>query len=220
MDDQGTAAEGETMPELAVASGPPRRLSQILRALASDAEGPVTIAGIRNGLGDRSFAALLVVFAAINMLPLPPGTTLILGPPLLLVSGQMVLGHESVWLPRFLLGKSIPRQRFRRMSTRFIPLLERLEQVIRPRRWPFAGDQAERVIGLVAFVLSLAVTFPVPLGNWLPALAIALLGVALSERDGVLMGVALSVGVLSFGVIFMVIGAASVLAGALFGLHI
>ncbi len=201
-------------------AAPPRRLSQILRQIAGDAQGPVTIAAIRDALGDRSFAALLVVFAAINLLPLPPGTTIVLGPPLLIVSAQMLLGHDSVWLPRFILRKSIGPNRFRQLSKRLLPRLEWLEQVVRPRRWPFARDAADRVIGLVAFILSLAVTLPIPFGNWLPALAIALLALALSERDGILLGVGLLVGLLSFGVIFVVVGAAGVLAGAMFGVGI
>ena len=180
----------------------------------------MTIADIRAALGDRSFAALLLVFAALNLLPLPPGTTLVLGPPLLLITAQMLLGYRSAWLPRFVLQKSMPASRFRQMSKRFLPHLERLERVVRPRRWPFSRGQAERVIGLIAFVLSVAVTVPIPFGNWLPALAVALVAIALSERDGVLLVAALGVGVLSFVVIFMVVGAAGVLAATLFGVHL
>ena len=38
----------------------------------------------------------------------------------------------------------------------------------------------------MALVLAIVVTLPIPLGNWLPAFATALLGLALSERDGIL----------------------------------
>ena len=40
-----------------------------------EARGPVSIATIRDALGDRSFAALLFFFAVINLIPLPPGTS-------------------------------------------------------------------------------------------------------------------------------------------------
>lgn len=199
---------------------PPRKLSRVFLDLARDATGPVSIEQLRDAMGDRSFAALLVLFAAINLLPLPPGTTLVLGLPLVLVSTQMVLGYKTAWLPQALLRKSIGLDRFRRSTARMAPHLERLERVVRPRRWPFHGQaSADRTIGLVALVLSLAVTLPIPLGNWLPAFAVAMIGVALSERDGVLLAAGVALGIVSLLVIAAVVGAANALAGAMFGFH-
>ena len=80
-----------------------------------------------------------------------------------------------------------------------IPRLIRLERVIRPRYWPFWRKQGDRIIGGLALVLAIVVTLPIPLGNWLPALATALLGLALSERDGVLLAVGGALSVASIG---------------------
>lgn len=192
---------------------PPRRLSQIFAALAEDARGQVSIRDIRDALGDRSFAALLVIFAAFNLLPLPPGATLVLGPPLILVSWQMAIGRESAWLPEWLLSKAIAAERFRNGARRVVPRLEQVERMIRPRYWPLSRGQADRVIGTVALVLSIAVTLPIPLGNWLPAFSVALIGFALSERDGILLGIGFTIGALSLAIIGAVVGAAGVLAG-------
>jgi hypothetical protein len=194
----------------------PRRLSNIFTELAQNATGPISIGRIREALGDRSFAALLVLFGAVNLLPLPPGTTLFLGPPLVLVSAQMVWGAHNAWLPRMLLDKTIAPERFARSAQRLVPLLQRLERLVRPRHWFFSGD---RVIGVVTFILSLAITLPIPFGNWLPALATVIIGLALSERDGVFFIVGLLAAGLSFVVIGMVVGTAGVLANALFGMH-
>ena len=199
---------------------PPRRLSQVFLDLARDATGPVSIGQLRDAMGDRSFAALLVLFAAINLLPLPPGATLVFGLPLVLVSTQMVLGYRTAWLPQALLRKSISLDLFRRSTARMVPQLERLERVVRPRRWPFYSQgSADRTIGVIALILSLAVTLPIPLGNWLPAFAIAMIGVALSERDGGLLAAGVALGLLSFLVIAAVVGAAGAIAGAVFGIH-
>jgi hypothetical protein len=205
---------GEAQVELA-----PRRLSQIFADLAAEASGPISVGAIRDALGDRSFAALLVLFAAINLLPFPPGATLIFGLPLILVSAQMVLGYRNAWLPRMLLDKSIDAERFRRSTIRLIPLLQRLERLVKPRHWPFSRAAADRVIGLVALVLAIAVTLPIPLGNWLPAFAIAVIGLALSERDGLFFAFAIALGAISFIVIGAVVGAAGAIAGAMFGVH-
>lgn len=195
------------------------RLSQIFSALAEHATGSISIGTIRDALGDRSFAALLVLFAALNLLPLPPGATLVLGLPLLLVSGQMVLGYRNPWLPRMLLRKTVDAERFRRASTRLVPLLERLERLVTPRHWPFSPAASDRIIGAITLLLGLAVTLPIPLGNWLPAFAIAILGLALSERDGIFFVVGVLTGLASFAIIGAVVGTAGFIAGAVFGLQ-
>src|SRR5262249_13731906 len=77
----------------------PRRLSEVFSELAARSDGPVSVGAIRDALGDRSFAALLVFFAFPNILPLPPGATTFLGLPLVLVSAQMIYGRGDAWLP-------------------------------------------------------------------------------------------------------------------------
>src|SRR5690242_9111919 len=96
---RGTALRQEMMePDQAPAAGvcgarPPRRMSLVFEELSRDASEAVTILQVREALGDRSLAALLAFFAAINLLPLPPGTTVVLGPPLVIVAVQMMLGQ-------------------------------------------------------------------------------------------------------------------------------
>lgn len=196
---------------------PPRRLSQVLRQLADSSDGPVTVAMIRDALGDRSYAALLVFCASLNLLPLPPGSTLLFGPPLILLTVQMVAGYQTVWLPRSWLNRSVGHERFRGMIDRLLPKLERLERLVKPRRWPFeSAKTSDRVIGALGLVLSIAVTLPIPLGNWLPAFAVAIIGLSLSERDGVFLALGTAVGIVSLLIIATVIGAAGAMAALLF----
>ncbi|MEZ5811141.1 MAG: exopolysaccharide biosynthesis protein [Rhizobiaceae bacterium] len=198
-------------------ANPPRRLSTIISQLAAEAEGPISVERIRNALDDRSFAAMLALFAILNLLPFPPGTTLILGPPLVIVAAQMALGLNRLWLPRMILDKSLGRDRFRALSRRHLPRLLKLERLIKPRNWPFSGrDWADRFIGWICLVLSIAVTLPVPLGNWLPALSVLLIALALSERDGMLFYAGILLGILSLIIIAAVIGTAGAIAGMLF----
>ena len=185
--------------------------------MARDADGPVSIAHMRNALGNRSFAPLLVLFAAFNLLPLPPGASVVLGIPLIIVSAQMVYGSKQAWLPTFLMKRSMSADQFRRLMEWVIPRLIRLEKLVRPRYWPFWRRQGDRVIGVVALFLAVVVTLPIPLGNWLPALATALLGLALSERDGILLAIAGTVGILSLTIVAAVIGAASIATHAALG---
>ena len=194
-----------------------RRLSQLFSRLAEHEKGPISLATIRDALGDRSFAPLLVLFAIINLIPLPPGASAFLGLPLVIVSAQMALGSKRAWLPRFLMNKSLSADQFRSLMSRVIPWLIRLELWIRPRYWPFWRRRGDRVIGVICLLLAIVVTLPIPLGNWLPAFSTALLGLSLSERDGILFAVGGLVGVLALGVIVAVIGAAGALSHAAFG---
>ena len=194
----------------------PRRLSQVFARLASDAKDRVTIASILDALGDRSFAALLVLFAAFNLLPLPPPSSAILGLPLLVVAAQLTYGSKRAWLPKFMAEKSISAEQFRSIMDRVIPRLVRLERFIRPRYWPFWRRRGDRIIGVMSLVLAIIVTLPIPLGNWLPAFSVALLGLSLSERDGVLFALGSAVAAASLGVVALVFGAAVAAIQAMF----
>jgi hypothetical protein len=185
----------------------PRRLSEVLTELSGEASGPVSIGMIRDALGDRSFAALLLFFAIINLIPLPPGTSALLGLPLLIVAAQMVYGSKRVWLPRVLTQRTVSAETFRSIMDRIIPRLVSIERMIRPRYWPFWRRRGDRVVGIIALIMAITVTLPIPLGNWLPAFSTALLGLALSERDGILFALGSAVGLVAMALVASVMGA-------------
>lgn len=68
------------------------------------------------------------------------------------------------------------------------PVLQRFERLARPRYWPLPQVMAERFVGLVVLVTALALVFPIPFGNWTPAVAAILVSLGLSERDGLWLG--------------------------------
>lgn len=176
----------------------PRRLSDLFAQLARDAEGSVSLGDIIAALGSRAMAPLLVLFAATNMVPLPPPSSAILGLPLLAVAAQMAYGNRRIWLPGFLTNRSITAEQFRFIMDWIIPRLRRAENWIRPRYWPFWRRQGDRFIGVVAAALAIIVVLPIPGGNWLPAFSCALLGLAATERDGILLAIGGVVSVISF----------------------
>ncbi|MGO4451179.1 exopolysaccharide biosynthesis protein [Phyllobacterium sp. TAF24] len=184
------------------AENDPRPLSQVFEDLARTTTAPVSFTELEDAFTDRSFAALLTFFAILNLLPLPPGTGIVTGIPLVLVSVQMVMGRESVWLPTFMRTKTIAPERFRQVSNKVVPWLQWLERFIRPRNWPFSQRQGDRWLGAFTTVLGMSVVLPMPLSNWLPALATAIIGIALCERDGRLMLGGLILGVVSISIVF------------------
>lgn len=59
------------------------------------------------------------------------------------------------------------------------------------------------LIGLICTALAAVLIFPIPLGNLLPATAIAILGLSLVHRDGALAVVGYLTAAISFGVLML-----------------
>lgn len=126
----------------------------------------------------------MILFAAPNLIPTPPGSSTILGLPLLLIASQLLVGRPRLWLPRALSERSLDTPTFAGVARRMEPVLRRFERLVRPRWWPVSQRVAGRVVGFVVLVMAGVLVLPIPLGNWPPAAAIVLVSFALMERDG------------------------------------
>lgn len=187
-------------------------LSAMLVALADDERRErIAVGDLLDALGDRALAALLFVFALPNVLPMPPGTSAILGAPLLFLAAQMALNMKA-WLPAVIARRSMARSDFSTMVRRASPWLQRAETLMKPRLTPLAIGAMESVVGAVCLVMAVAVFLPIPMGNMLPALAICLLAMGILERDGLWvlagLGAAVAAGALVSGVVWAAVKAA------------
>ena len=161
-------------------------LSQLLHELCEDPREEVTVWEIAQSFGRRAFGALLFVFAIANLRPVPPGSSTVLGAPLMLLSPQGAIGSDSHWLPRFMRERHIKIGDLHRAFKRFLPFLEKIERLSRPRLFFLFGPVGDRVIGLVCTLLAFVLILPIPLGNLLPAFTIGALALALFQRDGII----------------------------------
>lgn len=162
----------------------PERTSQALhRLLAADPGPRVTVGSLFHTMGDRAHSALLILFALPNTLPGIPGTSAVMGIPLLYLTIQMTLGRDP-WLPGFITNRSLARETLVRLLDRGIPWIERGETYLHPRLTVLTGPRAERLIGLLSVFLALSIMMPIPFGNMMPALAIILFALGLMEDDG------------------------------------
>lgn len=181
-------------------------LSHVLERLAQETgRDRVSVGELLGALGDRAIGALLFIFAVPNVLPTPPGTSSVLGAPLLFLAVQLTLGRPP-WLPAFVADRSMTRHDFARIVDRVAPWLRRAETLLRPRLPLLAHPPMENFIGGVCLLLAVVLVLPIPLGNVLPALAISVLALAVLERDGlwvlVGLGVAACAAALVSGVIY------------------
>ncbi len=160
-------------------------LSEILNELG-DARRNITVAELVERFGNRSFGAILFFFAVACALPLPPGSSSILGLPLVLLSPQVALGAQAPWLPRGVRNRTIDATTLRLACIRLSAILVAVEKLSRPR-WPLLfGVVGGCAIGVVCTLLSLVLILPIPLGNVLPSAAVASFSLALMQRDGAL----------------------------------
>jgi hypothetical protein len=185
----------------------PLPLSQRLGEIIAE-EGPdrLTFSDLAARLHARAWGGLLLIFAAINVLPLPPATSWFFAIPLLIVSAQMAFGRSNPWFPGRIDRRGVTKQELGRLVSKMAWLERRVERIFKPRLPNLTGPNATRVIGVVCFFLALVAAIPIPLFHMAPAAAIALFALALIYRDGALVIAAAVAAVLALAVDALVIG--------------
>ena len=196
-------------------------LSDVLQQLADDdGRERISVGDLLAALADRALGAMLFVFACPNALPALPGTSVILGAPLVLLAAQLAFKRQP-WLPGFIAKRSMARADFQALARRICPWLRRAEKMLRPRAAAWAVPPMEYLVGLVCLLLAIVVLLPIPLGNMLPALAISMLALGILERDGywIVGGLAMAAAsaVLVSGVVFAGLQAVLFVAVKFFG---
>ena len=163
-----------------------RSLSMLLKTLPEDGEGPVSLDLVIRHFGRRSLGALLFILALPNIFPMPPGASVVLGFPLLLIAPQLVVGAMTPWAPASIRKVAIDRAALTRLCERAMPWVVRVEHLTRRRLTFMFGHAGDILMGIICTLLALILILPLPLGNVLPALALAVLALSLVQRDGLL----------------------------------
>jgi hypothetical protein len=178
-------------------------LSRLLREIASPPEGRISIDEIVRRFGRRALGGVLFVFSIPNLLPLPPGSSTVLGLPLVLAAPQLMAGSEKLWLPRSLACRGVDRAALAKGFDKLLPRLETIETLLAPRLGFLFGPWGDRVVGLVCTLLALVLILPIPFGNLLPACAVCLMSLGLMQRDGIVLLIGYAVAGVSAGVLVL-----------------
>jgi hypothetical protein len=173
-------------------------LSHVLDQLAASVHGDtVSVREVMDELGNRSFAALILVPALVSASPASavPGVTTAVAVIVAIMVVQMLLGRETAWLPEQLAK--------RRMSSRrvceAVGWLRRpvgfAERFIRPRLTFLARRPWVFLPLLVCLAITLAMPFLelIPTTGSIASVAIACFAAGLLTRDGALILVGLCV---------------------------
>jgi hypothetical protein len=187
----------------------------LLRLAAEHAGARVSIGDVAGALGDRGIGVVILVLALPNIVPGPvlPGFSTIFGVPIALLSLRLIVRHPKPHLPEWLTRQSVRGERFRSFVGRAVPVLRRIERLLRPRPSPLTAPLGMRFIGVVVLVTGVILSLPVPFGNWFPGLAITFLALGLLEKDSRALWLGLVFAVLSwFWVAGLIIAGAELIA--------
>lgn len=176
-----------------------------ITALARDSE-QLSIHKIRETVGERSFGPFLTIPAIIEMSPIGgiPGLPSVIAIVISFIAIQILFGRKHLWLPDWLEKRKIKGRKLERGIEKMEPASQWIDKVVRPRMsW---ATKAPFLQGLAALSIALCATVPplelIPFASTLPMAAVALIGLSLIARDGLL---ACSALLLSAGTAYAVI---------------
>ena len=160
-----------------------RALSQLLEEMPTDR---VSVGWIAERLKGRSFGLVMLVLALAG---LAPGVASVSGFLLAIPALQMMMGRQTLVLPDFLARRSAPSEKFAIWVRRMIPIFARIEGLLPESKGERTGGMV-RLIGLIDFLLALAIIAPVPFAYIPPTLAIIFISFAQIEDSGFLLALA------------------------------
>lgn len=162
-----------------------RSFSQVIEDIGRKDNPRLYLGELVDAFGERGFGALMLFFGLLNIaIGIIPGTTTILGAPLLLMGLQLAMRVDQLWLPRWAMKRWIERKTYREGVEKVLPRVRMVERLSRPRLHVMTSELSEVLIGVATVALACILVLPIWGGNLVPALIISTFGFGLMQRDG------------------------------------
>lgn len=178
------------------------RTSEVLRGVLT--RNPdvqlFSVEQIIGSLGEERAEAALMLFSVPAVVPLdvPNGATAV---PTGVIGSRLACGRRQLRLPGYILRKQISRRALAIAIHAALPVLEAAERLVRPR-WHWINHPiSRRAIGLLIFLLAVAIAYPLSGSGALHALSIFVMSLGLAEADGLTILIGVVAGVLSLAVV-------------------
>ena len=165
----------------------------------------VSVHDIREALGERSFGPFLAIPALIEITPIGgiPGLPTLIALVIALVCAQMLLGRNHLWLPDVLEHQTLKGDRVKNGMSWLKRPAGWIDRLLRPRLKWLSGRMGLRIVALLCILL--CTTVPplelLPFASSIPMGAIALMGLGLMARDGLVILVAVLGAILGLGIL-------------------
>lgn len=165
--------------------------------------GEVCISDVLDDFGGRSFGPFIMLPALLELTPVGgiPGVPTFLAALIALVAVQLLIGKEHIWMPGFLQNRAVESKKLHKGIAKLRGVAHWLDEHSHGRLKPMTQGVWVKIAALV--VILLCMTVPplevLPFASSGPMLAIAAIGLALTVRDGVVMLIALALGIAAIG---------------------
>lgn len=166
-------------------------LEQLLDRIgkATQGGGPrVSLGAVLDVVGRRSFGPLLLLAGLVTLAPIIgdiPGVPTLMAVLVWLSAGQLLLRREHVWLPRWLLLRSMAPDKLRQALKRLHAPARFIDRMLRPRLTMFTQPTAVAIVCVGIAAAMPAMEF-VPFSANIAGAALTAFGLALIARDGLL----------------------------------
>ena len=178
----------------------PHDLEDLLDRIEEAASGKdrITLEMIVDAMGNRAFGPMLLLAGIITLMPLVgdiPGVPTMMAVLVLLSAVQLLLRREGIWLPRWILERSIEGRKLERGLEWARRPAGTLDRWLRPRiPWLLQGPGLWVVaVACITIAAALPAMELVPFSANTAGIALTALGLSLVTKDGVLALVALAV---------------------------
>jgi hypothetical protein len=169
-----------------------------------ESDSDKTLLALDKVFGDRTFAILFIFLMATSALPIPTaGITDIFAVITLLFALQMMLGKNSLWLPKRWRSMKLSKTFTKKLLPGLIKMIRWLEKYSSPRAlWVFKGKVSDFLIGLSVAILAAATVAAPPFSglDTLPALGIIFISVGIILKDGAMTIAGLIIGALGVSI--------------------
>jgi hypothetical protein len=171
----------------------PNDLEDLLDRLdeAASEGAQVSLDEVLDAVGRRSFGPIVLLAGLVILMPLVgdiPGVPTLMGVFVVLSVGQLLFGRDRVWLPKWLLKRSVGSDRFRKAIGWIRKPAGAVDRVIRPRLLPVVRGPGRFVIAVSCLITSAATPAMevVPFSANGAGAALTAFGLALIAEDGLL----------------------------------
>ncbi|MFP4035782.1 MAG: exopolysaccharide biosynthesis protein [Desulfovermiculus sp.] len=164
----------------------------------------VSVGMVLDLLGSRSFGPILLLAGLITLAPLIgdiPGMPTLMGILVMLTAGQLLCKRKHVWLPQWMLKRSIARGRFCKALAWIRPVARFLDRFSKPRYLILTSDSRLQTIAVVCMIIAGAMPLMemIPFSANIAGVSLTAFGLSLTARDGLIALIAMVFVILALG---------------------
>lgn len=140
-------------------------------------------------LGRNASHILIILFSVPMLMPITaiPGLSQITSVALIAILVQLIVGRRVLWLPKKVAKLNVDNGDLKKITGFLIKYHKKIERFVKPRYLMLTSIPALKLhyFYLIFVVLVMALPFPAPFANTIPAAGIILLTFGIIEREGI-----------------------------------